>query len=193
MATLAEPPTSPSESGVTSSVQSPINLHDWIEANAPLFKPPVSNRYLYDGRDFFVMIIKGPNARNDFHQVDSEEFFLQLKGEIKIRIREGDRIVDHLVREGETFFIPPNVPHAPVRPPETLGLVVERRRPAGELEHVIFYCENCEALVEDIHFDCADIVQAFSQAMLDFWADDARRTCRNCGHKVQAPEPVKPF
>ena len=60
----------------------------------------MSNRYLYDGRDFFVMVIKGPNARNDFHLVDSEEYFYQLKGDIKVRIREGDRIIDHLVREG---------------------------------------------------------------------------------------------
>lgn len=193
MATLAEAPASPSESGVASSVQTPLNLNAWIEENSHLFKPPVSNRCVYDGRDFFVMVIKGPNARNDFHQVDSEEFFYQLKGNIKVRIRQGDRIVDHMVREGETFFIPPNVPHAPVRPPETLGMVVERRRPPGESEHVIFYCDNCEALVEDIHFDCADIVQAFSQAMLDFWADDARRTCKNCGQKVEQAQPVKPF
>ena len=120
------------------SVQSPINIEKWIEENAEKFKPPVSNRYLYDGRDFFVMVIKGPNARNDFHLVDSEEYFYQLKGDIKVRIREGDRIVDHIVREGETFFIPPNVPHSPQRPPDTIGLVVERRRPPGEKEHVIF-------------------------------------------------------
>ena len=62
---------------------------------------------------------------------------------------------------------------------------------AGEKEHVIFYCENCGALVEDIHFDCADIVEHFSQAMLDFWNDDARRTCKKCGTKVPKPEPVK--
>ena len=116
-------------------VQSPINIEKWIEENAEQFKPPVSNRYLYDGRDFFVMVIKGPNARNDFHLVDSEEYFYQLKGDIKVRIREGDRIVDHIVREGETFFIPPNVPHSPQRPPDTIGLVVERRRPPGEKEH----------------------------------------------------------
>ena len=193
MATLADPPSSPSETGVTSSVESPLNLNGWIEENRHLFKPPVSNRYVYDGRDFFVMVILGPNARNDFHQVDSEEFFFQLKGDIKVRIREGDHIVDHLVREGETFFIPPNVPHAPVRPPDTIGMVVERRRPPGEREHVIFYCDKCEALVEDIDFDCADIVQAFSQAMLDFWADDARRTCKSCGNKIEKAEPVKPF
>ena len=111
------------------TVQPPIDLEKWIEENADKFKPPVSNRYLYDGRDFFVMVIKGPNARNDFHLVDSEEYFYQLKGNIKVRVREGDRIVDHVVREGETFFIPANVPHSPQRPPETVGVVVERRRP----------------------------------------------------------------
>src|SRR4030095_12581916 len=173
------------------TVQPPIDLENWIEENREKFKPPVSNRYLYDGRDFFVMVIKGPNARNDFHLVDSEEYFYQLKGDIKVRVREGDRIVDHIVHEGETFFIPPNVPHSPQRPPDTLGVVVERRRPPGEKEHVIFYCENCGALVEDIHFDCADIVEHFSQAMLDFWNDDARRTCKKCGTKVPKPEPVK--
>ncbi len=174
-------------------MQPPINLQQWIDQNREKFKPPVSNRYLYDGRDFFVMVIKGPNARNDFHLVDSEEYFYQLKGDIKVRVREGDRIIDHLVREGETFFIPPNVPHAPVRPPDTLGVVVERRRPPGEHEHVIFYCDNCGALVEDIDFDCGDIVEHFSQAMLDFWNDDTRRTCKKCGKKVPQPEPVKPF
>jgi 3-hydroxyanthranilate 3,4-dioxygenase len=173
------------------TVQPPINLESWIEKNREKFKPPVSNRYLYDGRDFFVMVIKGPNARNDFHLVDSEEYFYQLKGDIKVRVREGDRIVDHIVKEGETFFIPPNVPHSPQRPSDTIGVVVERRRPPGEKEHVIFYCENCGSLVEDIHFDCADIVEHFSQAMLDFWNDDARRTCKTCGQKVEKPQPME--
>jgi 3-hydroxyanthranilate 3,4-dioxygenase len=54
-----------------SSVQSPINIEKWIEENAEKFKPPVSNRYLYDGRDFLVMVNKGPKARNDFHLFDS--------------------------------------------------------------------------------------------------------------------------
>ncbi len=151
MAIVTEPETrTSSENRATPVVQAPINLNKWIEENRHLFKPPVSNRYLYDGRDFFVMVIKGPN-------------------------------------------IPPNVPHSPQRPPDTIGVVVERRRPPGEMEHVIFYCENCGALVEDIHFDCADIVQHFSQAMLDFWNDDARRTCKKCGKKVEQPGPMQPF
>src|SRR5919204_4639555 len=97
MATVTEPPltTSAAQSNTRPVVQPPIHLRSWIEANRDKFKPPVSNRYLYDGRDFFVMVIKGPNARNDFHLVDSEEYFYQLKGDIKVRIREGDRIIEH--------------------------------------------------------------------------------------------------
>src|ERR1041385_4186510 len=83
-----------------------INLLDWVAENRDSFKPPVGNKYLYNGRAFFVMVIAGPNARNDFHIVDSEEYFYQLKGEIVVRTREDDRIVDHHVLEGETFFIP---------------------------------------------------------------------------------------
>src|SRR5436190_10339294 len=98
--TVAEPPLQTPARAAATSVESAINLKCWIEENKHLFKPPVSNRYIYDGRDFFVMIIQGPNARNDFHKVDSEEFFYQLKGNIKVRIREGDCIVDHIVREG---------------------------------------------------------------------------------------------
>ncbi|HEY0368059.1 MAG TPA: hypothetical protein VGC85_00550, partial [Chthoniobacterales bacterium] len=89
MANVAEPPPTPaSETTAQRAVLPPINLKKWIEENRHLFKPPVSNRYLYDGRDFFVMVIVGPNARNDFHLVDSEEYFYQLKGDIKVRTRE---------------------------------------------------------------------------------------------------------
>ena len=169
----------------------PINLVKWVEQHRHEMKPPVSNKYLYDGEDFFVMLINGPNARNDFHQTNSEEFFHQLQGDIVVRIVEDGRIKDVPVREGETFFIPGNVPHSPTRPPNTLGLVVERRRPPGELEHLQFYCDNCHALVEDIEFDCKDIVVHFRQAMENFWADAKRSTCRNCGTRVTKPKPIK--
>jgi len=95
------------------------------------------------------------------------------------------------VREGETFFIPGNVPHSPTRPPNTLGLVVERRRPPGETEHLQFYCDNCHALVEDIEFDCKDIVVHFRRAMEDFWADPDRSMCKSCGTRVTKPKPIK--
>src|SRR5688572_33318809 len=107
----------------------PINLMKWVEENRHLMKPPVSNKYLYDGEDFFIMLINGPNARNDFHQTNSEEFFMQVKVDIVVRILEDGHITDVVVREGETFFVPGNVRHSQARPPTTVGLVVERGRP----------------------------------------------------------------
>ncbi len=165
----------------------PLNLQEWVEKNRHLLKPPVGNKYLYSGDDFFVMIVGGPNARNDFHISASEEFFYQIKGDITVRIREKDKIINHRIREVDTFFIPANVPHSPQRPPNTIGMVIERRRPPGELEHLAFYCESCGQLVHDIEFDCKDIVEHFRDIMEAFWKDDQKRTCKNCGTKVEKP------
>ncbi len=175
----------------TTTVSPPINLLDWAVANRDQLKPPVGNKYLYDGHDFFVMVIGGPNARNDFHQTNSEEYFFQLKGDIVVRVREDGRIRDIPVREGETIFIPGNVPHSPTRPPGTIGVVVERRRPEGETEHQQFYCEKCGELVYDKEFDCADIVEHFARSMEEFWADAALNTCKKCGTPNGKPTPIK--
>ncbi len=173
------------------TVAPPINLRKWIEKNRHELKPPVGNKYLYDGEDFFVMVIAGPNARNDFHVTNSEEYFFQLQGDIVVRIREEGKIKDIPIREGETFFIPGNVPHSPTRPPGTIGVVVERRRPPGETEHQQFYCEKCGALVYDKEFDCADIVDHFARSMEEFWADAKLNTCKKCGTRNGKPAPVK--
>lgn len=170
-----------------------LNLKQWIDENKHLFKPPVGNRYLYRGPNFFVMVVGGPNARNDFHVTESEEFFYQLEGDIVVRTREDSGIVDHRLREGDTLFIPPNLPHSPQRPPNTLGIVVEKVRPPDEMEHLVFYCEKCEGLVCDIEFACKDIVEHFRETMEAFWNDDARRTCKSCGTKVIKPGPVQPL
>jgi 3-hydroxyanthranilate 3,4-dioxygenase len=173
------------------TVEMPVNLMKWAQENRGQLKPPVGNKYLYDGNDFFVMVIGGPNARNDFHLTNSEEYFYQLKGDIVVRIREGGEIKDVPVREGETFFIPGNVPHAPTRPPGTIGVVVERRRPPGETEHQQFYCDRCGELVYDKEFDCKDIVEHFAQSMEEFWSDPGLSTCKKCGARVEKPTPVK--
>ncbi|MBG84039.1 MAG: 3-hydroxyanthranilate 3,4-dioxygenase [Phycisphaerae bacterium] len=169
----------------------PVNLASWIAENAADFKPPVGNKYLYDGEDFFVMVIGGPNARNDFHMTNSEEYFFQLKGDMVVIIRDDDGLKHVPIREGETFFIPSGVPHAPQRPPGTVGVVVERRRPPGETEHQQFYCPNCHELVHDQEFDCEDIVDHFASAMEAFWADEALSTCGSCGTRVGKPAPIK--
>jgi len=172
-------------------VMPPINIAKWAEEHRDQLKPPVGNKYIYDGEGFFVMVIGGPNARNDFHVTNSEEYFYQLKGDIVVKIYEDGIIKDIPIREGETFFIPAGVPHGPTRPPETIGVVVELRRPDGETEHQQFYCEKCNELVYDQEFDCKDIVKHFTESMEAFWADPDLSTCKNCGTRVEKPTPIK--
>ena len=178
------------ESPSTTTVMPAINIMQWVEENRDQLRPPVGNKYLYQGKDFFVMVIGGPNARNDFHVTNSEEYFYQVKGEIVVMIREGGEIREYPVREGETFFIPPNIPHSPRRGPDTIGIVVERNRPPGETEHLVFYCEQCGELVHDMEFDCKDIVEHFRDAMEKFWTDEDRSTCASCGTRVLKPVPL---
>lgn len=175
--------------GRATRVMAPINIGKWVEENRHLLKPPVGNKYLYDGKDFFVMVIGGPNARNDFHMTDSEEYFYQYKGDMVVTVRD-DLGLRHIpVREGETLFLPGGVPHSPQRQPGTIGIVVERRRPVGEIEHLQFYCPKCSELVYDKAFDCDDIVEHFSRAMEEFWADPVLSTCR-CGYKIDKAKPI---
>ena len=47
------------------------------------------------------------------------------------------------IREGEVFLLPPEVPHSPQRPAGSVGIVVERRRAADELDGFSWYCEHC--------------------------------------------------
>ena len=79
---------------VTDTVLSPINIKQWVEDHIDEFKPPVSNKYLYLGKDFFVMVIGGPNARNDFHKTESEEYFYQFKGDIFRKPFNGQDLLD---------------------------------------------------------------------------------------------------
>ena len=56
------------------ALKQPFNLHQWIEDNKALLKPPVGNKNLYvESGDYIVMIVGGPNARKDYHYNETEE------------------------------------------------------------------------------------------------------------------------
>jgi 3-hydroxyanthranilate 3,4-dioxygenase len=112
----------------------PFNLQKWIDDNRDLLKPPVSNKNLYvEAGDFIVMIVGGPNARKDYHYNESEELFYQIEGDITVRIQENGQAKDIVIKEGDIFLLPGNIPHSPMREANTVGLVIEKVRIGTDL------------------------------------------------------------
>ncbi len=169
----------------------PFNFNDWIERNKDQLKPPVANKQLFDEKtDMIVMIVGGPNTRVDFHDDPVEEFFYQLKGDMVLKIADGDGISDVTIREGEVFMLPPHVRHSPQRPvPGSIGLVVEGNRRKGDLDGFEWFCFECGNLVHRVEVELNDIVKDLPPLYEAFYASKEDRTCKSCGALHPGKEP----
>jgi 3-hydroxyanthranilate 3,4-dioxygenase len=170
------------------ALSAPFNLKGWIEQHRDLLRPPVGNHMLHNG-DFMVMVVGGPNQRSDFHVNPGEELFYQIEGDITLRVRDEGDVRDIPIRQGDLFLLPPNVPHSPQRPANTVGLVVERARAADANDHLRWYCRNCGALVYDAGFHLVDLGKQLRPIIEKFSSDAGLRTCMGCGTVQDAPAP----
>jgi 3-hydroxyanthranilate 3,4-dioxygenase len=165
----------------------PFNLRRWIDENRALLKPPVGNKRIYRDSEFIVMVVGGPNARSDYHIDPAEEFFYQLQGDILLKTVDGGHALDVPIREGEILLLPPRVPHSPQRGSDTVGLVIERERRAGELDGFQWYCENCGQLLYEEFLAVTDIEKQLPPLFERFYSSEARRTCARCHAVMQRP------
>ncbi|MBI4012960.1 MAG: 3-hydroxyanthranilate 3,4-dioxygenase [Candidatus Rokubacteria bacterium] len=166
----------------------PLHLMRWITDNPQLFKPPVANKEVFPESEFIFQIIRGPNARNDFHIDPGDEIFYQLQGDITVEYIDPDgRRQAARVREGEVMLCPAGTPHCPVRPPDTWGLVIERKRRADELDRLAWFCERCQGMLHEAAFPCEDIERQLKEAIERFNANETLRTCRRCGAVLPIP------
>ncbi len=170
---------------------SPYNLKQWVEENREQLRPPVGNKMVWRDSEFLVMVVGGPNQRKDFHVEEGEEFFYQIEGDITLRIMEDDGPRDIEIKEGEIFLLPPRVPHSPQRPANTVGMVIERVRKPGELDHLRWYCEGCRVVLHDTAFQLEDLGSQLKPIIQDFYADEALRTCGKCGAVMEVPAAAK--
>lgn len=169
----------------------PFNFARWIEDHADELKPPVANKQVWKDSNMIVMVVGGGNVRTDYHDDPREEFFYQLKGEMNLKLRAaGEPAVDTVIGEGDVFMLPPHVRHSPQRPdPESIGLVVEYARSAGELDGFEWYCDNCNSLVYRVEVQLAAIDKDLPPLFDAFYSSVEARTCDACG--VVHPAPAK--
>ncbi len=168
----------------------PFNLKQWINENRDLLKPPVGNKNLYkEAGDFIVMVVGGPNARKDYHYNESEELFYQIEGDICVRIQENGKARDIIIKEGEMFLLPAKTPHSPMRGANTVGLVIERvRKETNLMDGLQWYCEKCNTQLQSYTFPLENIEKDFLPRFKEFYTSADMRTCKNCGHVMEADE-----
>ncbi|MBY8823904.1 3-hydroxyanthranilate 3,4-dioxygenase [Sphingomonas colocasiae] len=160
----------------------PFNFHKWIEEHRDLLKPPVGNAQIWQDSDLIVTIVGGPNARTDYHVDPCEEFFYQIEGDMNLRLWKDGKPQDLPIREGDIFLLPPGVPHSPQRPVAgSIGLVIERQRPAGMLDAFQWYCGDCGEIVHRVEVQLKSIVADLPPLFAQFYDSEDLRTCRACG------------
>jgi mannose-6-phosphate isomerase-like protein (cupin superfamily) len=94
-----------------------INLKDKLASFSDHWSPKVVAGF----NDHDVMVVKVKGEFNWHSHVDTDDFFLVLKGAITIRLR--DRDVQ--LKEGELFVVPKGVEHCPVAEQEAELLLIE--------------------------------------------------------------------
>lgn len=168
----------------------PFNLQAWIDENRDLLKPPVGNKNLYkEAGDFIVMVVGGPNARKDYHYNESEELFYQIEGDALVRIQEDGIAKDIVVKEGEIFLLPGNVPHSPIRGENTVGLVIERVRKGTNLtDGLMWFCEKCNNKLHEYKFPLENIEKDFLPRFKEFYSSEELRKCNKCSNVMEVDE-----
>lgn len=172
------------------SIQQPFNLGRWISENRDTLKPPVGNRNLYTGSgDYIVMVVAGPNARKDYHYNETEELFYQLEGTIEVHIQEDGEKKTMRLGPGDMYLHPAKVPHCPVRPEGSIGLVIERKRADMDVDDgLLWFCDNCNHKLYEAYFTLNDIEKDFLAHFKTFYSSKELRTCNKCGTEM----PVDP-
>eukprot|EP01060_Flectonema_neradi_P035699 TRINITY_DN6642_c0_g1_i1.p1 TRINITY_DN6642_c0_g1~~TRINITY_DN6642_c0_g1_i1.p1 ORF type:complete len:300 (+),score=80.83 TRINITY_DN6642_c0_g1_i1:33-902(+) len=162
----------------------PISMQQWIAKNEASFVPPVCNKLMYGSNvQTKVMFVGGPNVRKDYHIEEGEEIFLQLKGDMLLKIMEKGKPKDVPIKEGEIFVLPARIPHSPNRPNEgSIGLVIERERLESELDCVRWFVDDSnEKVLYERWFYCQDLGTQLGPVIKDYFASEA--------HKTRIPEP----
>ncbi len=165
----------------------PINFKQWIEDNREKLKPPVCNKQVYEMGDFIVMVVGGPNNRKDYHDDAGEELFYQIEGDMVLRVMENGTPRDIPIKQDEMFLLPAHVHHSPQRFANTVGLVIERRRRADELDGFIWYCETCNHKLHEHYLPLTNIESDLPNVFAQYWKNEQARTCTNCGTVMQPP------
>jgi 3-hydroxyanthranilate 3,4-dioxygenase len=159
-----------------------FNLQRWIEENRRNWG---QRRVIWQDSDFIAFVTRGPNRRKDYHINPGDEIFYQLEGELNLHyLKDGEPDLA-VLKAGDLFLMPGQVPHSPRRADGSWTFVIERKRAKEEMDRFIWPCEKCgNSLYETtVRFD--DPSDAVNKATQSLRSDPALATCKQCGQTLE--------
>ena len=94
-----------------------INLAEKLATFAEHYRPKTVGHF--NGHDLMIVKVKGPFTWHKHD--DTDDFFLVLKGQLTIQMRDGNVVLG----PGELFVVPRGVEHCPVAEEEAHVLLIE--------------------------------------------------------------------
>jgi 3-hydroxyanthranilate 3,4-dioxygenase len=155
-----------------------FNLQQWIDENRSNWG---QRRVIWQDSDFIAFVTRGPNRRKDYHINPGDEIFYQLEGELDLHYLKDNKHNMALLKSGDIFLLPKNMPHSPRRADGSWTLVVEKTRGKEEIDRFIWPCEKCGNQLYETEVRFNDPGDAVKKATDSLKADPALATCKNCG------------
>ena len=132
------------------------------------------------------MKVAGPNARKDYHYNETEELFYQIEGDIIVKTQQGGKLVEHEIKEGEMFLLPPKIPHSPVRSEGSIGLVIERKRTTKHKDGLMWFSDTANELLYEEYFHLTNVEKDFLPVFKMFYSNEKLRTCPKTGEIMES-------
>lgn len=92
-----------------------------------------------------------------------------IKGDMNLKVVEGGKHKDVIIREGEVFLLPAKIPHSPQRQVGTVGLVIERERLQTEVDGLRYYIGNSTQVLFERWFHCVDLGSQLKPVIDEFF------------------------
>lgn len=160
----------------------PANLKEYVSSIKDVLVPPVSNRLMFSGEQLKVMIVGGPNIRDDFHIEKGEELFFQLQGSMDLDLMLPEPHFGRRTRikigEECMFLLPAEIPHSPQRYANTIGVVIERARRPEELDGLRWYVAGTNKVLYEEFFHCHDLGTQLKPVIERFLASDKHKLAK---------------
>ena len=156
-----------------------FNLKQWVDENRGNWG---QRRIIWEDSDFIAFVTRGPNSRIDYHIDPGDEIFYQLEGELNLHYRTPEQKHEiAVIKEGELFLLPANVPHSPRRGEGSWTFVIERKRRPEEQDRFVWFCEKCGTKLYETTVRFDDPTDAVKRANDSMKANKEFRTCPRCG------------